>query len=317
MRLPSQAKAFAYAGQMGAAMVNASLGGTGSSSLVSDAILNTPNTLFVVAAGNDTSNNDAVPKYPCQYPRANIVCVAASTMSDGLSSFSNWGATSVDLAAPGSNILSDYLPISFNDPFTANAKTGPSADEQHLGLGRFPGSQGRVPRRQSGRQLCERHRLIREGHEFPQPTGKTGCKLNYFMRLATEFGFDYVEPEGSINGTTWTPLGGWWGSTGGAWQSVQNNLSAYDGQATFHLRFHFHSNASIVGAGADLNDVMVQCTTSSLQSFAYLQGTSMATPHVAGAAALLKAEEPSATPSRSRTRSSTASTRSQPSPESR
>jgi serine protease len=61
--------------------------------------------LFVTAAGNNRNNNDATPKYPCSYRKANELCVAATEQHDRLASFSNWGATTVDLAAPGNNVL--------------------------------------------------------------------------------------------------------------------------------------------------------------------------------------------------------------------
>jgi subtilisin family serine protease len=51
-------------------------------------------------------NNDATPQYPASYGLPNVVPVAASGDTDRLASFSNFGATSVDLAAPGVGILS-------------------------------------------------------------------------------------------------------------------------------------------------------------------------------------------------------------------
>ena len=59
------------------------------------------NMLFVAAAGNSASNNDTAPTYPASYSQANLIAVAASTSADGLASFSNWGPTSVHIAAPG------------------------------------------------------------------------------------------------------------------------------------------------------------------------------------------------------------------------
>jgi hypothetical protein len=61
---------------------------------------------FVAAAGNNSSNNDIVPRYPSSYDVPNVIAVASSDSFDTLSSFSNYGATSVDLAAPGSLIYS-------------------------------------------------------------------------------------------------------------------------------------------------------------------------------------------------------------------
>jgi subtilisin family serine protease len=62
--------------------------------------------LFVAAAGNSSSNNDATPVYPASYPLANVISVAASDSNDGIAGFSNYGASSVHLAAPGAGILS-------------------------------------------------------------------------------------------------------------------------------------------------------------------------------------------------------------------
>jgi subtilisin family serine protease len=100
--------AYAYAAANGAPIVNASLGSTGFSFTEYDTLRSLPGTLFVVAAGNDGESNEVSPHYPCSYDLANIVCVAASNNRDGLAGFSNYGATSVDLAAPGRSILSTW-----------------------------------------------------------------------------------------------------------------------------------------------------------------------------------------------------------------
>jgi subtilisin family serine protease len=98
--------AYALAARDGARVVNASLGGGSFSRAEYDTIAAAPNTLFVVAAGNDGRNNDTRAEYPCDYNLANLICVAASDHDDSLASFSNYGATTVDLAAPGVDVLS-------------------------------------------------------------------------------------------------------------------------------------------------------------------------------------------------------------------
>jgi subtilisin family serine protease len=62
--------------------------------------------LFVAAAGNDGRNNDSTPSYPASYQAANLLAVAATDNRDALASFSNYGATSVELGAPGVYIAS-------------------------------------------------------------------------------------------------------------------------------------------------------------------------------------------------------------------
>ena len=73
--------------------------------------------LFIASAGNSGSNNDVIPVYPANYDSKNIISVAATNRYDGLASFSNYGATSVDVAAPGTDILSTsfYSEYSYMD----------------------------------------------------------------------------------------------------------------------------------------------------------------------------------------------------------
>jgi subtilisin family serine protease len=85
-----------------------SWGGGGFSQALLDAInsANSNNMLFVAAAGNANSNNDTTPNYPSNYNAPNVLAVAATDNRDARSSFSNFGATTVDLGAPGTNIIS-------------------------------------------------------------------------------------------------------------------------------------------------------------------------------------------------------------------
>ena len=69
---------------------------------------------FVAAAGNSGSNNDIIPNYPSSYDVSNVISVAASTPDDSLAGFSNYGATTVDLAAPGTVIYSTVLGGAYN-----------------------------------------------------------------------------------------------------------------------------------------------------------------------------------------------------------
>jgi len=87
---------------------NNSWGGGGYSQALKDAIerANTAGILFVAAAGNESRDNDASPGYPASYDNSNVIAVAALTASGALASYSNYGAASVDLGAPGSAIYS-------------------------------------------------------------------------------------------------------------------------------------------------------------------------------------------------------------------
>lgn len=100
---------------------NNSWGGGGYSQALKDAIdrAGEANILFIAAAGNSSSNNDAVPSYPSNYSSNNVIAVASITSTGALSSFSSYGATQVDLGAPGSAVMSSVPVITGK-----NAKSG-------------------------------------------------------------------------------------------------------------------------------------------------------------------------------------------------
>jgi thermitase len=92
----------------GAVMSTNSWGGGSYSRALENAIKQAAakSSFFVVAAGNDGLNLDAIPDYPASYKTINMVSVAASAPSDALAPWSNFGRATVDLAAPGVDILS-------------------------------------------------------------------------------------------------------------------------------------------------------------------------------------------------------------------
>ena len=99
-----------YAIRAGAKVINASFGGPTGSEIVREAIqrAKSKGVLLVAAAGNDGVNADATPAFPAAYPDSNILSVAATNSKDKLASFSNFGAKTVDLAAPGDRIASTF-----------------------------------------------------------------------------------------------------------------------------------------------------------------------------------------------------------------
>lgn len=146
------AKAILYASQMGAKISNNSWGCTGDrrtcySRTVEDAIkaANQRGMLFVVSAGNSNNDNDsATISYPCNSSSPNILCVAATDYNDQKAYFSSYGKYTVDLGAPGLNILST-IPTSI-EPWRGGYMfaSGTSMASPHvsgaaaLALGRFP-----------------------------------------------------------------------------------------------------------------------------------------------------------------------------------
>jgi thermitase len=99
-----------YAVKAGVKIVNCSFATRGKSEALHDAVkfAKKKNVLLVVAAGNNGQNIDKSPIYPAAFNDPNILAVAASTANDKLASFSNFGSTNVDVAAPGDDIRSTY-----------------------------------------------------------------------------------------------------------------------------------------------------------------------------------------------------------------
>lgn len=92
-------------------VTNNSWGGAGTSNSLYNAIMANGNAglMFVAAAGNSGTNNDAgTHQYPSDYALDNVISVANLTQSNGLADSSCYGATSVDLGAPGSGIISTF-----------------------------------------------------------------------------------------------------------------------------------------------------------------------------------------------------------------
>lgn len=145
-------KALNYAVAEGAKISNNSWGGGGPSQALLDAIrkADASGHLFVAAAGNGGADgvgddNDATPSYPSSYDSPNVISVAATNNRDALASFSNYGSSSVDLSAPGVDILStlpgnaygSYSGTSMATPHVTGAaallkSSNPSLDDAQL-----------------------------------------------------------------------------------------------------------------------------------------------------------------------------------------
>jgi subtilisin family serine protease len=133
-----------YAAHEGADVINLSLGGPDGSQTTDQAITKAvaSGVVVVAAAGNGGDdgvgdNNDVTPAYPCAFDIPGLVCVAAHGQNGALASFSNFGATSVDLAAPGVGIASSLpthavVPGALDGVTTEDWETPPSLDTQFV-----------------------------------------------------------------------------------------------------------------------------------------------------------------------------------------
>ncbi len=120
--------AISYATKMGVKITNNSWGGGGFSIALNEAIAEARDagSLFVAAAGNEGHDNDKKPSYPASYLLSNIISVSSTNYKDELSSFSNYGISSVDVVAPGEAILSTLTNNSYG------LKSGTSMAAPHV-----------------------------------------------------------------------------------------------------------------------------------------------------------------------------------------
>jgi len=157
--------------------------------------------LFVAAAGNSGTNNDppaAYPLYPASYDLDGIVAVAATTPWDALTFFSNYGPTTVDLAAPGWEILST-IPSNDYSRFSGTSMATPHVAGVAAMLKAFD----------SDATLTEMKTALLDGADpLPQLQDRilSGARLNAANSLALMD--DPNEELGEIRGRTWNDVNG-------------------------------------------------------------------------------------------------------------
>ena len=163
-----------YAGSFGVRIINASWSGPEASAPL-DTAIEESGALFVAAAGNYGANMDGggTKQYPAASLVANVLSVAAIDQSGRLADFSNYGATSVDIAAPGTNILSTIPPRTGCNPCWAYA-SGTSMAAPHvagvagLALSRILSTDGTLPS-----TSALRSRILATGVPLASTAGKT------------------------------------------------------------------------------------------------------------------------------------------------
>ncbi|MDF1553162.1 MAG: S8 family serine peptidase, partial [Deferrisomatales bacterium] len=298
--------AIEYASAMDARVINNSWGGGGFNQALLDAINASP-AVVVCSAGNSGADTDAVPHYPGAYPSPNIVTVAATDQDDGLAPFSNYGATSVDLGAPGTNIYSaapgrrTLWADDFDDGALDGWTTGGRSSD--WGTTTLHAASGTHSLTDSpfGDYATRTNAWCRAPEvDF---SSARHSQLQFQVRGVSEPGYDMLYVEASPNGVDWVALpiqvsgiGLVYAISGSIseWREARVDLGALDGNDSAYVRFTFISDWSNNYDGWYLDDVAVTAASEVYDGseYAFKDGTSMAAPHVSGLAALVAGLHP-------------------------
>ncbi len=292
-----------FAVSNGAKVINMSLGGGGAfDQLYSDAITaaQDADVVVVVAAGNYGSNNDSgtTPMYPCNFSQPNLVCVAALDQSYALASFSDWGSASVDVGAPGTNILSTWTGTKAVMPDTLNSGWLGSSTTAGTGGGWFystiGGTQSLVDAASYPNGSYNNSTDDRVYKSF-NLAGATLASLQFSAAVnvvnGDHFRAGYVSTAVDPFAGTGTILWDTKGATYPNRTSTTFDVSDCIG-ANCTIGFQLQSDASLNDLGVGIADFSINTLTVNSTSYNTENGTSMASPEVAGLATMLRAYHP-------------------------
>ena len=298
-----------FAADQGASVINMSLGSEYAfDTLFYDAITyaRARDVVVVVAAGNGGNNsmsddNDDVGDdgnvntifQPCNFTQDNLLCVAALDQSYSLASFSNFGAISVDIGAPGTNVLSSYAGQEITDDFTSGWT---------VNSGWASGVCSSYNILSNPANYCSAGTYVSNADERAYKSfnlsGVLAAELDYYAQIDTESGFDFfstnMKSSGSDPFTSGVLLQTGSGTTSNLLVPFNHDISSCN-TSNCSLGFQLTTDASVVNKGIAIALFSIRTLQQNSISYSVSDGTSMASPHVAGIATMIRAFNPNYT----------------------
>ena len=299
------AKGFDFAIANGAKVINLSMGNTENDPMMKAAVQKASDAgiVIIAAAGNDASDNDQAPTYPCSYKLANVLCVAAVDQKSQLASFSNFGKTTVHVAAPGANIRNSFagtvkaglLPFGAGSPFvwqgsgwstsqiTVQTDTGAKNVEVFSATPGYDGNKNYA------------NNVEARTYTSVSLAGYDSALLTivgmFDLALGDSISFGYKAAGGDPfagGGTVFTDS-----NFQTDRESIVRDFSlnaCRTSTCSFGLRFR--SDAAQTNYGVAILAFALEALTVNTNSYEIQSGTSMAAPHVTGLAALILSQNP-------------------------
>lgn len=288
-------RAVRFALDKGARIINLSLGGSGYDPAFEAEleVARQRGTVVVVAAGNGAANIDISPFYPCSFAPDNIICVAALDQVYELATFSNFGSSSVDVAAPGTNTLSTWPGAFANDSFAGWLLSGGwQVSDCDFGL-------GPVRILSNPANWCAGAQYADNANDIAMTSynlsGMAGAGITVSLKLTTAGDGDRFSVAYGTAGNDAFPGGFQLYDRTDSTGAVPVRL-AFDLQNCLtdpcKFGFRFLSNSAGTASGASLFNLTLHRAELGSDVYAVANGTSLAAPHAAGVAALVWAYNP-------------------------